>query len=579
MSGNSRLSSRLVDESVFKGTVRTVTPTGTSADAANWTAAGTAMAAVGGKIIAKAGTHTITSDVTIPSNVVVEFMPGAVLDIASTKTVTLNGPVDGVATGVGAGTLITSTLKTKRVAFVGDSITTGSSTAPGGPRMAFFRRLRQVRGDVIAWGPAIAFREQALAIGDPRCAGYAGETVNNILTRCQAAGSIYVHNTNYGSPDVVYIQIGTNDVNAGDSAATVLGRIQTLCAQLDTIFPYARKVLCSITQFYTGSSPTGGIAAANAAVTTLNASLAAEATTRGGLWSYIDSAANLTRADHYTDGVHMVPDGAAKIGNAQAGEFERLFPVRVGPRMPRRHLLRPAQASALLTTKTTDQVVVTDSGFELAASNFLLEIRLRATDLTNAGVTAIAQCTPSGQNYTKGWLFAYDSTVTPKTFNWYMKSIAAVTAKAPTSITSRACKLFVHGDYANQIVGIYLATAPLGGGDWEVACLGMSTGVTQWTAGDASGQLMIGKNASFSGFAGAVDNVRFHKGSSVPGVDTILAAIERSVYEQERVPGLAAEMKLDEGTGTTPSTSNGTAGTLTGGWSAAGTVTWPSDDG
>lgn len=78
MSGNSRLSSRLVDESVFKGTVRTVTPTGTSADAANIQAALTAMAGVG-RVRLKSGAYLLTSSILIPSNTILECDPNTTL--------------------------------------------------------------------------------------------------------------------------------------------------------------------------------------------------------------------------------------------------------------------------------------------------------------------------------------------------------------------------------------------------------------------------------------------------------------------------------------------------------------------
>ena len=90
----------------LQSTIWTVTPTGTSADAANIQAALTAMAGVGGRVVLKAGTYSVTTDVTGASNVVVEFMPGAILSVSSGKTVTLAGPVngwqDGAATGAGA---------------------------------------------------------------------------------------------------------------------------------------------------------------------------------------------------------------------------------------------------------------------------------------------------------------------------------------------------------------------------------------------------------------------------------------------------------------------------------------------
>lgn len=109
--------SRLVDPADptgnFKATLRltrTVTPLGTSADAARIQAALTAMAAVGGRVILKAGTYTVTSAVTGASNVVVEFMPGAVLSVSTGILVTFASPVVAPGSRIfsGAGQVYTS---------------------------------------------------------------------------------------------------------------------------------------------------------------------------------------------------------------------------------------------------------------------------------------------------------------------------------------------------------------------------------------------------------------------------------------------------------------------------------------
>jgi hypothetical protein len=59
-------------------TIRTVTPTGTSADAANIQAALTAMAGVG-EVRLKPGTFVVNTSITIPSNVIINQHPNAIL--------------------------------------------------------------------------------------------------------------------------------------------------------------------------------------------------------------------------------------------------------------------------------------------------------------------------------------------------------------------------------------------------------------------------------------------------------------------------------------------------------------------
>lgn len=79
------------DMGTFLRTISVVTPTGTSADAANIQAALTAMAAVGGKVVLKAGSYTLTDNVTGTSGVAVDIMPGASIAISAAKTLTLAG--------------------------------------------------------------------------------------------------------------------------------------------------------------------------------------------------------------------------------------------------------------------------------------------------------------------------------------------------------------------------------------------------------------------------------------------------------------------------------------------------------
>lgn len=464
------------------------------------------------------------------------------------------------------------------VAHVGDSLTTGSSSAPGGSRIAFHRRLRSVRSDVVGWGPVVQGLTQSLTLPDLRCAGYPGETIAQVTTRLQPAGSLGTYAATATAPRVLFHQLGTNDMSAGTSSSTALTSMATYCALAQTTFPSAKHVLCSIPKFYSPAAPTGGLSAANANVAAFNTGLAALATQMGSNWSFIDSAAELSASHAHTDGTHLTPEGQAIVGTAQARELERLFPVRSGPASPRPFTLRAAKSAASFMTTTTDNVTVTDSGFELAASNFAFLAELRITGVAAGTTNAIAQCTPSGQNYSHGWLVSYDAS--SNNIGVYLASLGpSVIASVPAdALAGRPMWLIAHGDRSAGVVSVYLAYYPSGGDQLAIGCIGQATGVSAWAAGDASGQLVVGKNASFGGFYGQIRRVEWSRGSLVPDVNGIVAAIEAAIYEGKSIPGCSGRFPLDEGTGTSVTTGNAATGTLTGGWATAGSIPWPCDE-
>ena len=575
----------------LQSTIWTVTPTGTSADAANIQAALTAMAAVGGRVVLKAGTYSVTTDVTGASNVVVEFMPGAVLSVASTKLVALAGPVEGNPINIGAGTLRAPGSvagDTLTVMCLGDSQTTGSNAAPGSSRIELWRMARRAGIPLRLVGPAAAANivstsDMRPEPGDPYCAGYAGNTIANLVTKCQAGGAIYSYVTTVGAPDCIFVMLGTNDINAGASAATAWASMQTLLSAITAIAPNARVIVESIPQFYTGSSPSPDIATANASVAAYNALLAG-VSALGPKYSFLDACAGFTRADIYTDGVHLRPSAQAQRGAREFRALVAAYPNAVlsSRTTPRSFRPRTAQASAKLTTITTDQILTTaDDGWRLPADNFLGGGRFCLNSLPAALVSLVIS-TPSGQNYTKGWMVALDGSTTPKTINYYDKGGGgAVTAFGQFPVgANQPFWLFWHGDRALGIVTLWIAVPESGRPDapWVIQCFAQATEVAAWAQGDASAILTIGKQPSYSGFAGQVDSV-FYCNASVPGFSAIRAYLEDIVFDGGTPPGKSAELPCNEGTGTTCASSmGGTSGTLTGGWTLAGVLPWPSDD-
>jgi hypothetical protein len=573
-------------------TIRTVTPTGTSADAANWTAAGTAMAAVGGKIIAKAGTHTITSDVTIPSNVVVEFMPGAVLDISTGITVTIHGVVyDNGMVSLGAGTLLLTRgyQRPTRVMLCGDSQTTGSSNVPGGSRKVLWRLARGAGVDLRLVGPYMAADTPSASVmypwpGDPFVAAVGGYTILDLKTLFDAGGSIYTYVGTFGAPDIIFVMIGTNDIYTDTLAAAAWTRVQSLLTSIRALCPYAHIVFESIPSFYSPASPFGGLAAAAVQVAAYNALLSTVSSLDANT-SYLDACAGLSRADMHTDGIHLGPTAHNERGSR---EFTKLVAVRptaalANQKVPRVFQPRTKQASAKFTAVATDQIYTTaDDGWRLPAGNFLGGARVCFQGAIPTTFAAICQATQSGGNYTTGWLIAFDGASSPKALKYYDNSgggSSTLIAQTPL-IADKPFWLFWHGDRATGTVSLWIAQAETARSDapWTLMCVGRVTGLAAWSAGTAGAIMTAGKNASFNGFVGIIDSI-FYCNTGVAGFNDIRSDLERIVFDGGTVPTKTAELRCNEGSSTTCASSmGGTSGTLAGSWSAAGTVSWPSDD-
>jgi len=115
---NSRLRSRLVDESVFAGTVRTVAPTGTASDAANIQAALNEMAGVG-EVRLKPGTFTLSSklDLSGLSNLIVSCHPNtSLVSSLANGTEQTNSPIySTTTTGASANVSVNITVGSTRI--------------------------------------------------------------------------------------------------------------------------------------------------------------------------------------------------------------------------------------------------------------------------------------------------------------------------------------------------------------------------------------------------------------------------------------------------------------------------------
>ena len=472
---------------------------------------------------------------------------------------------------------------------IGDSQTTGSNAAPGGSRNELWRLAREAGIALRLVGPTKepdirSTTDMKPWPGDPFCAAYAGETIAQLTTRCAVNGSIYAYVALNGAPSVVFIMAGTNDISGGADGATAWASMQLLIAAVRSLCPQSKVVLESVPGFYAPAAPVGGLATANASVAAFNALMQSNAAGYGANFSYLDACEGFGAAEAFTDGVHLRAFAQAQRGDREFRKLVALFPeaVLASDQVPRAFRPRTAQASAKFATIATDKIVTTaDNGWRLPAGNFLGGCRMMFGTSLPAALAAICEGTNAASNYTTGWMIAFSGGATPKVFAYYDKGgggAAAITAQAPV-IANQPFWLFWHGDYTKGTVSLWVAMpeTQLTGAPWTLQCIGSST-VAAWPQGNANAILTIGKNGSFNGFVGNIDSV-FYCNANVPDFAEIRPYLEQIVFDGGTTPTKTGFLPIDDGAGVTcASGMGGASGTLTGGWTPAKALPWPSDD-
>jgi hypothetical protein len=478
---------------------------------------------------------------------------------------------------------------------IGDGFVTGGNSAPGGLRVEFWRLARAAGISLELRGPVTApvyltSTEIGPAPADPFCAGYAGETISQLTTRAQSGGSYHAFIQARGAPSVIVSgPLGISDANAGASASAMWTSYQSYLSALASLCPTSRIVVPSIGRFFAGSTPSGGIAAANAVVDAFNALLAAGVPALGPNYTYVDLTAGETSAHvNPADGVSVLPDFQAVMGARLFHHIVGLFPASVlaseaVPRPPRPRASRPMVQLA----STTDNVLITsDNGWRIPAANTLIGARFMFSTPPSTFTNLIFSA-PTGLGYNNGWLLALDGSAATKTLNFYYQHYSAANSGAPVLNkavpirTGEPFWLFAHGDRTNGIWSLWCAMRETSTTAWTVYCLGERSGVSAWTASDANPRVSFGKNTEVSdpGFTGAVGSVFIAGGSDVPTRSGARALIESIVFDGRTLPDVLGSLPCDEGSGTTcASNIGGSSGTLTGGWYPAGEVAFPGDE-
>jgi lysophospholipase L1-like esterase len=450
--------------------------------------------------------------------------------------------------------------------FVGDSITQGFSVGPhvGGFRLPLWQMIRAVRNDI----DVIGFLHTYFDV-DPTYAAYTGSPPLYALQRWQHSGysgkKIEDITTNYtsgnvavsGQPDLVFVMIGTNNVAAGDSAATMETKYNTMLDQIHAVSPSARIVICAICPFVAGSTVGGNLAAWNGVrdtfVTWLADAVNGPLATRRYV-EFLDPTTGLSGADILSDGVHPNASGFTKIARTYFERLDGLYSVRRGLTCPRPFRQRLLQSSLKLATASADFVQFSsDASKSPATGDFAVSFDFYPTSLP-ATLGVLFQY---GVPYTSGIMIASNGAG----IGVYLISGAPIIGAGTNSplVLNRWHRICVIGNRSRGLVALYVNGCPVS----------VASGVAAWTVATSLNGF-VGTAGGIDGALGYYGTLRFYKGSSVPQIETKACsdAVEAEYFDGTPLcAGGTSNVPFNEGTGVSAAdvVSGGVAGALAAG--------------
>ena len=544
-----------------------VMPTGTDADASRIQAAGAAMGLVGGRVILGAGAYSVTSDVTTASNVTVEFLPGAIFDIASTKTLNITGPVvgaDGVAV-TGAGTARWHGRRLTYLWLVGDSLGVGSGTPyVGGWRTGAEAALRWRRSDFDFVGHVMTLASTSAATGLAWHSCVSGST---IAAATAALASRLAECT--ATPDAVVVQLGTNDMVVGQSAAQMQSAWTAYESAVFAALPNAVIIVVAPPPFVAGTSVGGNLAAWNAVRTAYVAWLKPRCLADRRM-RYVDPAADpgLSAGEYQDDGVHYNRLGNAVVGGAIADTIDAFMgTIQDTPAPPLRAFRQRQFAGSVLVDAAGDVRTVTGAGLDIpAVGHYAVAVDLYPTALA-AGPLAVLAIGPRNANPAM-WLCirqlgnaldlgGYSGTGTWVTTanpgaedrclvlnKWHR--LVAIIHRGNGVVNTGSAALYVNGRLVGQIYGLP--------GTWPASAF----------------TTYLGNSPDYVSCPGYYSSLRVWSGANVPrpGSMAALAAVEANYFLDEPVaPGCCTSVREFDGN-LLDTVSGNAASTLVGGATA-----------
>ncbi|KFZ18986.1 hypothetical protein V501_00888 [Pseudogymnoascus sp. VKM F-4519 (FW-2642)] len=192
-----------------------------------------------------------------------------------------------------------------RINALGDSIT-GS---PGCWRALLYQKLVQAGVTNIDFVGTLPGQGCGIAY-DGENDGHGGFLATGIVANNQLPGWLAV-----SKPDVVMMQLATNDVWNNIATATILNAFSTLVDQMRASKSTMHIIVAQITPM----NPTGGCATCSAGIIALNSAIpawaAAKSTTKSPI-TVVDCYTGYNTATDTYDGVHPNDNGNVKLANA-----------------------------------------------------------------------------------------------------------------------------------------------------------------------------------------------------------------------------------------------------------------------
>ena len=256
-----------------------------------------------------------------------------------------------------------------RIMPLGDSLTQGHSNLPnvqGGYRNELYSLLTAAGYQVDFIGNRTDSNNPALP--DVNHQGVPGACINDLRS------AIGVWLKELADPDVILLEIGTNDITAGGGLADTQDRLRGLIADLAITRPYAKIIVASLLR----RTDNAGSEALQIQFNQTIPSIVAEQVALGRQVSFVDMHEVLQAGDLF-DGVHPYPAGYAKMGACWSSAVTSVItPLGVsGPPMITRVDSRVSLNQITVTfNKPVDDSAATVENFSLNGGVTVLQAEL-----------------------------------------------------------------------------------------------------------------------------------------------------------------------------------------------------------
>jgi lysophospholipase L1-like esterase len=211
-----------------------------------------------------------------------------------------------------------------KIMCLGDSITEG--TTPGGYRSRLCSNLTTAGYDFTFVGSSTTNDSSVLTTADQtHHEGHGGYRISDIENNLDGDSGLSGNNGGYwlsGTtgraavyPDLVLLQIGTNDIRPGQSAEAICGRLDSLIGHIFVDRPQATMIVASVTPTNYPESETYDYEAATVAFNALIPDLVAKYVSQARNIYFLDMHSKLNESD-IVPTVHPTQAGYDKMGDA-----------------------------------------------------------------------------------------------------------------------------------------------------------------------------------------------------------------------------------------------------------------------